>query len=56
MILCLRGVFEVASEVEIERWGGRESKSDHAILWIGIDGFDMRPRTGGEDTTVKDVT
>ena len=56
MILCLRGVFEVASEVEIERWGGRESKSDHAIMWIGIDGFDMRPRTGGEDTTVKDVT
>ena len=37
MILCSRGVFEVASEVEIERWGGRESKSDHACDYVDWD-------------------
>jgi len=37
MILCLRGVFEVVTEVEIERWGGRESKSDHACDYVDWD-------------------
>jgi exonuclease III len=52
MILCSRRVFERAGEVEIEEWGGRESKSDHAIMWIRIDGFQMNSEMNSRDIKV----
>jgi exonuclease III len=39
MILVTPGLYACATGVEIEKWGGMASKSDHAIMWIEIDGF-----------------
>lgn len=57
MILCSRGLYERMAEVEIEKWGGQESKSDHAIMWIRIDGFDLNLGTErGDLRTAKQPT
>lgn len=40
MILVTKGVYNRTKEIEIEKWGGIPSRSDHAIMWIEITGFE----------------
>jgi hypothetical protein len=42
MILVTEELYACATGVEIEKWGGMSSKSDHAIMWIEIDGFSQK--------------
>jgi exonuclease III len=42
MILVTEGLYAYATSVEIEKWGGMSSKSDHAIMWIEIDAFSQK--------------
>jgi exonuclease III len=42
MILVTAGLYACATGMEIEKWGGMASKSDHAIMWIEIDGLPQK--------------
>jgi exonuclease III len=45
MILVSKRLYGRTTGVEIEKWGGVQSRSDHAIMWIQIDGFDTENAT-----------
>jgi exonuclease III len=56
MILVSKGVYNRTKEVEIEKWGGMPSRSDHAIMWIEITGFDNEAEKSLDDISdIKDV-